>query len=151
MNIQVEYNFGKKIMLKSGLAYTRLFNFWSTDFETDKFTGLYEMQNELSYLIPKINARLVLTHRFIGKQVRFYQNDEDVLEKGFIGDYHIINASVSRNFWKKRIFVSLGIKNLLDTQSVPFVGQGDGPHSSVGNSQLLNWGRTYFIRLNLKF
>jgi outer membrane receptor for ferrienterochelin and colicins len=151
MNLQVEYNFGKKIMLKSGLAYTRLFNFWSTDFETDKFTGLYEMQNELSYLIPKINARLVLTHRFIGKQVRFYQNDEDVLEEGFIGDYHIINASVSRNFWKKRIFVSLGIKNLLDTQSVPFVGQGDGPHSSVGNSQLLNWGRTYFIRLNLKF
>lgn len=151
VNFRFQYNFDNKLSIKSGLAYTRLFNFWSTDFDTDKFTELYEMQNEVSYLVPYINARMVMTHRFIGKQVRFYENDEGVLEEGFIGDYHLVNLSISRDFWKRRIFVSLGSKNLLDTQSVPFVGQSDGAHNSVGNSQLLNWGRTYFARLNLSF
>ena len=60
-----------------------------------------------------------------------------------------MNASLSRHFWKKRVFVSVGAKNLLNVQGVPFVGSTNTAHSSTGSEQLINWGRTYFVRLNL--
>lgn len=150
LNLQLSYALGERLLVKSGYAYTRLFNFWSEDYETNKFSGLSEMQNELHVLLPEIETKLLLTHRFIGRQIRFYQNEADEIEEGFIGDYHLMNLTLSRSFWKNRIFLALGSKNLLDIQTVPLSGgQSDGAHSSVGNSQLLNWGRTYFVRLNI--
>lgn len=147
-NFQIQYDYTQVLSVKSGLAYTRLSNFWSNDYDADKFTGLFEMQNELVIKIPTF--KVVVTHRYIGKQVRFYL-DEDVLKEGFIGKYALVNVTLSRSFWKNRIFLAIGSKNILDTQTVPFVGTGGGTHSSVGNKQLLHWGRTYFVRFNLKF
>jgi outer membrane receptor for ferrienterochelin and colicins len=147
-NIEAKYEFNKIFSLQSAIAYTRLFNLWSNDFDADKFTGLYEMQNRISFSIPKINAGIVLSHRFIGRQTRFYQDDENVLRQGFIGDYHQINATLNYGFWKERIFIAGGVKNLTNVKSVSFLGEGEG-HSNIGNSQLVNWGRTFFVRMSL--
>jgi hypothetical protein len=106
------------------------------------------MQNRISFSIPKINAGIVLSHRFIGRQTRFYQDDENVLRQGFIGDYHQINATLNYGFWKERIFIAGGVKNLTNVKSVSFLGEGEG-HSNIGNSQLVNWGRTFFVRMSL--
>ncbi|MEM7368302.1 MAG: TonB-dependent receptor [Bacteroidota bacterium] len=149
LNLSVQYDWGRKLSVKSAFAFTRLYNIWSEESETASFVPLPEWQNELQWVIPGSQTRLVLTHRFIGKQIRFFTNAEGALEEGYIGHYHLLNASLSRDFWKKRIFISVGSKNLLNTQTVPLVGQAGGPHSSVGSSQLLNWGRSFFIRLNL--
>lgn len=152
INIQLNYQHRGGLQLKSGFAYTRLYNAWAEDFATDKFVGLPEWQNELHYSIPTIGTNLVLTHRYIGRQIRFFQNSEGLLEEGYIGDYHLMNATLSRGLWNNRVFLAAGVKNLLDTDQIPVVGQGGGgAHSGGGNSQLLNWGRTYFVRLNVAF
>ena len=72
------------------------------------------MQNELAIKIPTF--KVVVTHRYIGKQVRFYL-DEDVLKEGFIGKYALVNVTLSRSFWKNRIFLAIGSKNILETQT----------------------------------
>ncbi len=149
LNTQFNYEW-KGLRLKSGFAFTRLYNDWSEDFETDRFTNLSEWQNELNYLIPFIETNLAVTHRYIGRQIRFYENSEGELEQGFIGDYNFMNATLSRPFWNNRIFLSVGSKNLLDIQTVPFSGGNDSAHGSVGSNRLLNWGRTYFVRLNVE-
>lgn len=150
-NIQAQYHKGNDFKLQSGLAYTRLYNFWSEEFETDKFTALPEMQNELHFTIPIIQTKAIITHRYIGQQIRFYQNSDNNLEEGFIGDYHFLNLSFSKKIWKTRIHLTGGIKNLLDTQTVPVSGASTGgTHSNSGSALLLNWGRTYFVRLNIR-
>ncbi len=150
LNAQFTYKFGNSLMVKSAFAHTQLFNFWSEDFETRRFTGLNEWQNELSLEIPFVETRLYLTHRFIGQQIRFFTDDEGQLNQGFIGDYHFVNATLSRSFWQDRIFLAVGGKNILNTQTIPTNVQGGGAHSNTGSSILLNWGRTYFVRLNFK-
>jgi outer membrane receptor for ferrienterochelin and colicins len=149
LNAQLNYEW-KDLRLKSGYGFTRLYNEWSADFEGDRFTNLSEWQNELNYKIPFIETNLAVTHRYIGRQVRFYQNDEGELEQGFIGDYHFMNATMSRSFLKNRIFLAIGAKNLLDIQTIPFSGGSGSAHGSVGSNRLLNWGRTYFVRLNVE-
>lgn len=150
-NLQLQYEWKKQLSLKTGLAYTRLYNTLSEDFNTNKFTPLTELQNELSYQIPFLKTHFLLTHRFIGRQVRFIEDSEGILQQGFIGDYHLINLTLNRHFWKKRILLALGVKNLSNTQTVPLTGGDSGEaHSSSGESQLLNWGRTYFVKLNVR-
>ena len=149
-NLNLNYNFGENFAFQSGLAYTNLYNTWSESSTTNKFTGLYEMQQQLSWQMPKIKTNFVLTHRFIGRQIRFYEDGEGTISEGYVGGYNLLNATWSRHFWGKRIFLAIGSKNLLNIETVPFLGQSDSAHGSVGNSQLLNWGRTYFIRCNLQ-
>jgi len=150
VNVQLTFQQGDRLFLQSGFGYTRLYNNWSEEFDARRFVGLPEWQNEGRYRLPDLGADLVLTHRFIGRQVRFFQNSQGSLEEGYVGAYHLLNATLSRSFWKERIFLSVGAKNLLDTQEIPVVGQGGGgAHGSVGNSHLLNWGRTWFVRLNI--
>ena len=61
----------------------------------------------------------MITHRIFGRQIRFFENVDGVLEEGSIGQYHLLNATLSRTFWDDRIFIALGAKNLLNTETVP--------------------------------
>ena len=149
LNVQLNYKWND-LNVKSGFGFTRLYNYWSEDFDTERFTNLSEWQNEVNYLIPLVETNLAVTHRFIGRQIRFYEDSDGQLKQGFIGNYNFINATLSRQFLNKRIFLAIGAKNLLDIRTVPFSGESSAAHSSVGNNQLLNWGRTYFIKMNIE-
>ncbi|MEM1214506.1 MAG: TonB-dependent receptor [Bacteroidota bacterium] len=133
--------------VKVAAAYTLLHNRWADEFENAQgFTGLYEMQTEASATIPWVDTRVVMTSRYIGRQVRFYQEAEQ-LKEGFIGDYQLFNLTLSRRFWQDRIFVAAGAKNLWNVDRIPLTGQGGGAHSGGGGTQLIGWGRTFFVRL----
>lgn len=149
LNLNLDVDPAGPFDIGTGLAYTRLFNTASADTGADKFTGLFEMQNFCSAEIPKIKTRLRIDHRFIGKEVFFYEDDAGQIREGFAGGYHLLDAALNRGFWKDRIFLAAGVKNLLDVESIPLSGSSGGTHSSVGDSRLLGWGRTFFLRLDM--
>ncbi len=95
LNLQLNYEWND-LNIKSGYGFTRLYNAWVEDYnEAARFTNLPEWQNELNYLIPFVKTNLTVTHRFIGRQIRFYEDDTGKLQEGFIGDYHLMNATLS--------------------------------------------------------
>lgn len=149
LNAQLDYKWND-LNVKSGFGFTRLYNYWSEDFDTDRFTNLSEWQNEVNYLIPLVETNLAVTHRFIGRQIRFYEDNAGQLKQGFIGNYNFVNATLSRQILNKRVFLAVGAKNLLNIRTVPLSGESSAAHSSGGNNQLLNWGRTYFIKMNIE-
>ena len=148
-NLRLQYSIKRNLTIASGLAYTRLSDIGTPESEKLQFTSLPEMQNELQYLLPKTGVRLSVIHRFFGRQVRFIENIDATITRGFIGEYHLLNASMHRSFWKNRITLAVGAKNIFDVQSFPFSGEVQGIHSSAGNSLLLGWGRTFFMRMNI--
>ncbi|MEM9987045.1 MAG: outer membrane beta-barrel protein, partial [Bacteroidota bacterium] len=151
VNLRAELRWEDWLEINSGFAYTRLYNFWSEASDAPRFTALPELQNELKISIPRTKVQAVFTHRYFGQQIRFFSNSAGEVEEGFIGSYQLLNGTLSSSFWKDRIFVAFGAKNILNTQTVPTSETGGGgAHSSVGNSVLLNWGRTYFVRLDVK-
>jgi outer membrane receptor for ferrienterochelin and colicins len=153
-NVKLELTQGRKFSIAFGGAYTFLKNAFAEGVdEAPVFNRLFEMQNNLSWEIPGVKTQLNITHRLIGRQVQYSLNLDNALEESFIGGYNLVNMSLSRYFWKRHIFVSLGAKNVFDVQEVPFGGNASSgaAHSSGGSSMLLNWGRSFFARLNLRF
>ena len=153
INVRLDWQVKPALRLKAGYAHTRLSNTFSrANFTGPDYRGFSEWQNELHYDLPGIASRLLVIHRFFGRQVRFFENTEGIIEEGSLGQYHLLNATLSRNFWGDRLFIAVGAKNLLDTETISLSGQGGGgAHSTTGDSQLLGWGRTLFIRASLTF
>jgi len=145
------YGFKKKLDFELSYTYTQQYNILFETESATKYLNVHQFANSLSFEIPKTNMRAVITHNYFGKQTRFYIDDQDELQQGYIGRYQLLNATLSRNFWNKRLFIAMGAKNILDTQTAALVNSQASAHSSAGNSQLLNWGRTYFVRLKLNF
>jgi len=140
-----------RLTLRTGLTYTWLSNRFNEEEEVPEFSGVFEMQNQLIYQIAPVQTQLRITHRFIGRQVQFFLNEASMPEEGFTGSFHLINATFNRSFWQDRITFTTGVKNILDTQTVEVVGGGGSAHGNAGDSQLLNWGRSYFLQLDVNF
>lgn len=136
--------------LSSGMTYTRVSNPLNGGVTASEFSGLFEMQNQLTYTVQPLKTHLQLSHRLVGKQLQYYLNDLSEAEEGYIGGYNLLNGSAGRDFWGGRIALTAGVKNILDVQRVEVVGSGGGIHGGGGDSQLLNWGRSYFLNLGLK-
>lgn len=149
-NLQALVSWSKDFSLSSNFAFTRLYNTLADEKQDPRFSNLPEMQNELQVALPLINTRLIILHRYIGRQVRFYQNEQEELAQGYIGRYHMINASLSRKLWSDRIALSAGVKNLLDRSTVSLTGNSaGGTHNSNTGEQLIGFGRSFFIRLQM--
>lgn len=149
INLRGHIEINENLHLQSGYALTRLSNNLSDANHEQRFSTLDEWQNELHYHFPILAANLSLTHRYIGNQIRFTEDIEGKLEESFAGNFHLINATLSRRFWQERLLLVIGGKNLLNVQSLPTSGGGSGAHSSSSEEQLFNWGRTFFVRLEI--
>ncbi|WP_236978841.1 TonB-dependent receptor plug domain-containing protein [Membranihabitans maritimus] len=151
VNLKVEYQLGKNFKLRSGGALTRLYNIFSSENSTQRFTNLYEWQNNASIYWPLIMTDFTVSQKWTSKQQQFYLNENDEISEGFIGGMNMVNASVSRNFFSDQLFLSVGVKNLLDVESVALSGGSGGGHSSVSGNRVVNWGRSFFLKLNYRF
>jgi len=70
---------------------------------------------------------------------------------GQINPYNRMDASIERKFWKKKVQLIAGVKNIFDVQSIDIIGGsgGGGAHTTGATGNLLP--RTVFstLRLNL--
>ena len=151
LSLQERIDLSNNLQLNIGASYTRLYNRLGEESSSPQFNGVFEMRNQLLLSLPQPGMTLQINHRFIGKQVQFFVSENDVVEEGFMGSYNLVNASLQKDFWKKRIGITLGVKNLLNAQRVDVLGSAGGVHSGAGDSQLLNWGRSFFIQTRLLF
>jgi outer membrane receptor for ferrienterochelin and colicins len=71
---------------------------------------------------------------------------------GHLAAYTLWDASIEKSFWKKRVTLIVGLKNLLDVKQIARVGaQSGGVHSGNDPSSSISPGRSLFSSLNLQF
>jgi hypothetical protein len=85
----------------------------------------------------------------MGKKLLYAINSS--IQAGTRGDYHSLNISASKSFWKNRIQLTVGGKNLLGVTNVNAQNVSAIGHSFSGNSTQVNWGRTFFCSLAFEF
>lgn len=69
-----------------------------------------------------------------------------------IDPYDLLDLTLIKGFWKNRIRLSAGAKNLLDVKSVPVTGESGGAHTGGGSgSTSVLYGRSYFLGLSFNF
>lgn len=137
------------------LRWTSNFNlgYWSTNLEREEapnYAKVFDMNHTMELKFPFVDIDIMVNYRLAGKQPIYRIVDEEVTINE-IEAVRFLDSSLSRSFWKSRIRLTTGIRNILNKQSANVTGiASSGAHSSTG-SRLVDRGRSYFINLGLAF
>lgn len=101
------------------------------------------------YKVPKAEITVSVNYKYTGSKLNYSLTNST--ETGTRSPFHSLDVSLSRDFWKERIQLTCGGKNLLNVTNVGNNGAIAFGHGSSGGNTLVNWGRTFFISLNLHF
>ncbi len=102
------------------------------------------------YKIPVAEIGISVYYKYTGKKFLYSLVNGNADEQGYIYSYNTLNVSLTRNFWKDRIQLTCGAKNLLNVTNVGTNGVVPFGHDA-GTGEMINMGRNYFVSLNLHY
>ncbi|MCU7613309.1 TonB-dependent receptor [Chryseobacterium sp. GMJ5] len=124
---------------------------------SDDYNFYTEVNAAANYTLPETKTLLSLYYKYTGVQKQLTQKatqnpgetPEYVL--GEIGQFSMMNFTVSQPFFKNHLELSAGIKNIFDVSTVRNTILASGAHNAAPDTQNLFYGRSYFARLNYNF
>jgi len=144
LNFSVGY---ENLQANIGGSYTGRFNHLSEENPIEAFSYTTELVGNLSYSFQRHGITLAAFAKHQGELPGFGFNAEDQLVEQRIESYQLVDATLSKRFWKKQLNVSMGCKNIFDVQNVRTNLAGGGAHSASGRSISIGTGRTVFVQL----
>lgn len=128
----------------------------SEDFASvDRFFYASELSNSLTYMITKHELAFSLFLRTNDKLVRFAPTTDaegnDVIQQVIQDGFTMLDCSILKHFWKKRLSFTVGCKNIFDVQRVGQTGSIEGVHTSTSGTAIIGTGRNWFARIGLDF
>lgn len=151
--VRLQVTQGKTWDIQAGYGSTWISSEISADVTGDDYIRQDQWSGQIKYSVPKIHTTMNVAMNYTGKDVIFSYNAEDELQKGTVEDMLLMNISISQPFWKNRIRLTGGCKNVLDVTRRNITGsasQGIAHNSSIG-SRLFSPGRNYFAQLAVSF
>jgi outer membrane receptor for ferrienterochelin and colicins len=103
-----------------------------------------------SYDLIKIKTRLAVFYKFNGRLQSFAVAGKEELMPFYIGSYHTVDITISKNFWKNKVTLMLGGRNVLDVRNV-VAQSGGGAHSAGASSQAVGMGRSVLAGLRFNW
>ncbi|MCX6243737.1 MAG: TonB-dependent receptor [Bacteroidetes bacterium] len=146
----VSFSLYPSLKLQAGIAETGIAASAGGTGSTGNFIFATDVTLNGSYRIVKPDLTFSLFYKYTGKTPEF-QLDDSGVNIGFINPYNTMDVTATKGFWKQRIRLSGGVKNIFDTKMVPTSGATVGAHGSGGDASNISWGRTFFLKLSLTF
>jgi outer membrane receptor for ferrienterochelin and colicins len=148
VSLSMKYQFDDQLTLKTSIAYTGFYN--EKDAGKPGYSSFYyspETSLEVNYKIPYTGLTVNLLHRFIGVSPIFtYDVITAKILENRLPQYQLMNVTMSRNFWKNRMCLTGGVKNLMNITSFTLMGDSGSGHASKSSEQVINLGRSFFLR-----
>ncbi len=149
-NIRINYSL-KNFEIAAGIAPTGRYNPLSETEQVAAYTFANELNGQVNYYFNKIGLSAAFFIRYNDKFIRFYQtvNQEGntVVAQAIQDGFTLADLTLTKAFWKNRLQLTSGIRNLLDIRNVNTVGNQGSTHSGDGSSSPVATGRNYFARL----
>lgn len=124
----------------------------------DDFNFYAEANLAANYTLPTTKTLFALYYKYTGNRKAYTHkaNSQDPKDPGQyvlgeIGDFNMLNFTVSQPFFNNHLELSAGVKNIFDVVNVKNTIQGGDGHNAAANQQNLFYGRSYFARLNYNF
>ncbi|WP_028121484.1 TonB-dependent receptor plug domain-containing protein [Epilithonimonas tenax] len=129
-------------------------------------TGLNTSNNDFNYHLetnasanytwPKTKTIFALYYKYTGKSRLYTLESNSTADTGHyvlgdVGDFGMMNVTVSQPFFNNHFELSLGIKNMLDVTSISNTAQSGDGHNGSADLQNLFYGRSCFARVNYSF
>lgn len=146
--LSLTYKWDKLTLFASGMLTA--YDLSNTHAKTDRVRTI---SNDVTvggtYFIPKALIGVNISYKYNGKKPLFSINSS--IQAGSRDAYHMLDVSLSRNFWKDRIQLTIGGKNLVGVKNVTTTNASAIGHSINSNEVNIGWGRTFFASLTLHF
>jgi outer membrane receptor for ferrienterochelin and colicins len=107
----------------------------------------HEYRFNTSYTFTKTETSISLFFKYNGQMQNYqYSLVDNKIILGSIDAYSLLDCSVNKYFLKRKLNVTLGSKNVLNTINVQ-ANLISGPHGNANNSALIGMGRTFFLTM----
>jgi outer membrane receptor for ferrienterochelin and colicins len=118
----------------------------------DDFLYNIQLNSNITYTIPKWNTSATVYFKHIGTQEQFVQKQnaqgEFTFERGQTDPISFLDASVRTTFSKNKLIATIGVRNLLDIDTVNTSAFDGGTHNDAPSQLPLAYGRSFFLKLN---
>lgn len=134
----------------AGLALTGRYDTLGVSTGSDAYNYSPQVNLQLTRHWSKQGWSVNVFGKYQGEQWSYIYTDEDSLVRGNIAAYLMLDASISKHVWKKRLAVQLGCKNIANITNLEATLGNGGAHSGSGGASVpLATGRTFFLRVAL--
>lgn len=141
----------KRLALQFGYNHTGRYNKLSSDNDVPQFNYSPEVLANVNYKFIKQKMTFSVFYKYSGKMPGYALNSNNEIVQTSIAGYSMLDATASKQFWKDRITLALGCKNIFNVQNINSSSVSGGVHSSSASSIPLSTGRNYFVKLSFNF
>ncbi|GAA4460678.1 TonB-dependent receptor [Nemorincola caseinilytica] len=136
-----------------GGSYLGTYNQLSETEDLPEFSYSPEARSSITYTNKQYGFSVSAFYKYTGRAIRYVWNDDaDMAVQARMNDYTIADLTMSKQFFKKRLNISAGCKNLFDVANVAATqGGGGGVHAATTSSAAISMGRYYFVGTQYNF
>ena len=131
-----------------GGSYVGRYNNLSEKENIQAFNYSPEVRSNLLYDWKKRGVQVALFYKYTGKLTGYFKDANSTIKQSLRGDFHTLDATLTKSFWNKNIQWAIGAKNLFDVKDVQNQGAG-GAHSSNSGTVAMSWGRSFFTAFKI--
>jgi outer membrane receptor for ferrienterochelin and colicins len=121
---------------------------------SDDYYYYSDFNVQTSYWWKLTDLNFSVFYKYNGSFPQLNLDAEDQVYISTIEPFHTLDINVNRWFWKRRINLQVGGKNLFDVTNLGTTSTGSGNggiHSGGSGSVPVGWGRTFFVKLQFAF
>ena len=118
--------------------------------ELKKFFYTPEVSASFGYEVEEWQTVFNLFYKYSGKVLGYYESELDGVVQYELQGFNMMDVSVVKYFYDKKLNITLGAKNLFDVGTLQTnQAVGGGVHSAGSNNVPVAWGRTFFTKISL--
>lgn len=136
----------KDLRISAGYAYTGRYNALSETAAVKAYSYSPEINASAAYSFKKIRTNVSVFYKYNGRLPGYAMGSANEIIATYTGDYQLLDASLSRSFYKERISCTIGCKNIFNVTAIG-ANYAAGVHASSATSLPVSTGRNYFIKL----
>ncbi len=151
-----EFNFNNRVYpwlkIILGVAVTGRKQYDEASSSSHDFIYSTDATTQINYWWQKTDIHFSVFYKYNGAYPILVLDDDGASGLSSISAFNSLDINMNRWFWKRRINVQIGGKNLFNNTNINATGsQSGGIHTGGGGSVPVNWGRTFFARVQFKF
>lgn len=140
----------KRLIIQTGFNYTGRYNDPAISAHLPEYSYSPEVLANATYKLIRSKTSIAVFYKYNGR-LPGYALTESQVTRTFISAYQLMDATVSQFFWKDKINITIGCKNIFDVKNIGTSLSTGGVHSSASTSVPFSTGRNYFIKLAFNF
>tara|TARA_Y100000991_G_scaffold169839_1_gene131583 strand:+ start:933 stop:2954 length:2022 start_codon:yes stop_codon:yes gene_type:complete len=147
LNAGINY---KGLSVNTGISYIGRFNNLARSYDdVPSYNFSPEYRFNMMYSNSEHSYSVAFFFKYNGKRNGFFISEDEIYES-LIEAYNQMDCNVTKKFFNNSIFLTIGVKNILNVQDVVSTYGTGGVHSNNSGSISMNWGRSVFCGLKFK-